>query len=79
MVIQKINSKYVGNDCIQIMLPYVNHDFMVLDNQGVIYVDSKGRHENHYLEDERRHNFPYSNRPIHKDKKYGVKLTFVNQ
>ena len=79
MVIQEIKSIYVDDDCIQVMIPHIQDTFVLLDDNGAMYVNSKKTHENLYLKDERRHNFPYSDIPTHQDILDGVRVTFVNQ
>jgi len=65
-IIQKIESHYVGEDCIQIMLPY-NDAVTILSQDGILFHYKTGSdvYINKYLEDERRKQFPYSNIPTH--------------
>ena len=80
-IIQKIESHYVGDDCIQIMIPYKNA-ITVLNQDGILFHNKTGSnlHINKYLEDERRKQFPYSNIPTHYSK-VGLfkKMAFANQ
>ena len=68
-VIKKIESPYVGEDCVQCMFPY--SDSMTLISQdGILFHHKQGSdyYVNMYIEDERRKQFPYSNIPTHIDK-----------
>lgn len=79
--IQQINKPYVGDDCIQIMIPYKNA-ITILNEDGILFNDMINSNVkiNKYLEDERRKQFPYSNIPTHYSKE-GLfkKVTYSNQ
>lgn len=80
-VVQRIESHYVGDDCIQVMVPYKN-TITILNRDGIIYSHKEGVHTsiNKYLEDERRKQFPYSNIPTHYSR-FGLfgKINYANQ
>jgi len=67
--VNRIASHYVGNDCVQIMIPY-QKAITVLSQDGILLHDMVGSsvYINKYLEDERRKNFPYSNIPVYHTK-----------
>ncbi len=80
-IVQKIESHYVGDDCIQIMVPYRNA-ITVLSQDGILFHNKNGSnlHINKYLEDERRKQFPYSNIPTHYSKVGLLKrMAYANQ
>ena len=78
--IQKIESHYIGHDCIQIMLPY-QETLTVLNQDGILYHHNpeSNIYINKYLDDERRKQFPYSNIPTHFSKFRSQKIAFTNQ
>ena len=80
-VVQKIESHYVGDDCIQVTVPYIN-TIIILNKDGIIYSHKNGSHAliNKYVEDERRKQFPYSNIPTHYSR-IGLfgKMNYTNQ
>ncbi len=80
-VIQRVESHYVGDDCIQVMTPYRN-TITILNKDGIIYSHKKGSLPsiNKYVEDERRKQFPYSNIPMHYSR-VGLfsKMNYANQ
>lgn len=79
-IVQRIQSHYVGDDCIQIMFPY--QDTLTIVNQdGMLYHHKPGSsiYINKYLEDERRKQFPYSNIPTHFLKVRFRKIAYTNQ
>lgn len=79
-IVQRIQSHYVGDDCIQIMFPY--QDALTIVNQdGMLYHHKPGSsvYVNKYLEDERRKQFPYSNIPTHFSKVRFRKIAYTNQ
>lgn len=79
-IVQRIQSHYVGDDCIQIMFPY--QDTLTIVNQdGMLYHHKPGSnlYVNKYLEDERRKQFPYSNIPTHFSKVRFRKIAYTNQ
>ena len=69
-IVQRIESHYVGDECIQLAIPYRNA-ITILDQDGILFHDKIGSnlYINKYLEDERRSQFPYSNIPIYYSKK----------
>lgn len=77
---QRIKSHYVGEDGIQIMIPYVK-GLTIFDGLGILYHQYEGSdiYTNKYIEDNRRFNFPYSNIPVHYFKSHRYKFTMVNQ
>ena len=80
-IVYKVNSKYVSDDCVQIMTAY--NGYLITFNRGnIIYshINSAIPTVNQYLEDERRKQFPYSNIPIHYSRIPGKgKVMKVNQ
>lgn len=80
-VVQRVESHYVGDDCIQVMTPYRN-TLAILNKDGIIYSHKKDSYAsiNKYVEDERRKQFPYSNIPTHYSR-IGLfgKMNYVNQ
>ena len=80
-VVKRVQSYYVGEDCIQVML-YYKKNLTILNKDGIIYSHENGPHAsiNKYVEDERRKQFPYSNIPTHYKKKVLVgKVNCTNQ
>lgn len=78
-IVQRIESHYVGNDCIQIMAPYRN-SLTVFDKNGITYRSFDGEEAvNKYLLDERRKQFPYSNIPSFIAKKVLKKYKYHNE
>ena len=80
MIVQRIESCYVGEDCIQTMIRYDNN-FTVLNKDGILYhyeSDSQN-YINKYLEDERRKQFPYSSIPTHRTRIGFSKYMVTNQ
>lgn len=81
--IQKIDKCYVGDDCVQVMVPYKNST-TVLGADGILFHHKKDSNfsTNKYVEDERRKQFPYSSIPIHQarvDKLFFMKRYYTNQ
>lgn len=80
-IVQRIKSHYVGDDCVQVMVPYQN-ELTIINKDGIIYQHENDSHIsiNKYVDDERRFNFPYSNIPTHCGK-VGLfkKMNFTNQ
>lgn len=68
-LVQRIESHYVCDDCVQIMISY-NNEMTVFNKRGIVFSHNLGEDIaiNKYLEDERRNRFPYSNIPIHHEK-----------
>lgn len=79
--IQRIESHYVGDDCIQVMIPYINDLVISSDDRIIFYCKNNDyNYINNYMNDERRHQFPYSDIPIHTSLRYFfIKMTEVNQ
>lgn len=79
-IVQRIQSHYVGDDCIQIMFPYQD-TLTILNPDGMLYHHKQGSnvYVNKYLEDERRKQFPYSNIPTHFSKVMFKKIAYTNQ
>lgn len=80
-IVQKINSWYVGEDCVQFMIPYKNA-ITILDRNGIVYHHKEGTDDfiNNYLIDERRKQFPYHNIPTHYTKfAFNGKFHYTNQ
>ena len=79
---QRIKSYYVGDDCIQIMLPCSQGNLTFLSDKGIAYHSHNNNancYINRYLLDERRHHFPYSDIPIHTQYSQFQKYETVNQ
>lgn len=78
--VQRINSWYVGDDCIQIAVSYRNA-LSILSQDTVLYhhYHSSNCFINEYLDDERRYNFPYSNIPTHCERRRFTKYNYTNQ
>lgn len=80
--VQRIQSHYVGDDCVQIMVPHkLNSGFTMLNANGMTYhyKPNSNLFVNKYTSDERRHQFPYSKIPNHKSRVGFKKLEYVNQ
>ena len=69
--VSRIPRHYVGDNCIQIMIPRLLESGMtLLNSDGIMYhylPDSK-LYINKYISDERKLQFPYSNIPTHVSK-----------
>ena len=78
--VQRINRWYVGEDCVQIMIPYKNA-ITILDKNGIVYHHKKGSKifTNNYVNDNRRTQFPYHSIPTHYAKVLGSKYQYTNQ
>lgn len=81
-IVYAVKDCYVADDCVQIMIP-VRDNSTILSQDGILFHSEKKNssvYTNKYLEDERRHQFPYSNIPMHYERKglFG-KLCYVNQ
>ena len=75
-IVQRIKSCYVGEDCIQVMVPY-EESCVIFNTSDTQYLDHKDNSFiNNYIEDERRKQFPYHNIPNHHRNK---KVNFANQ
>ena len=76
---KKIPAHYVGEDCLQEMIGY-RGSLLMLSPDEIIYQDTHAEEKiNKYLEDERRHQFPYSNIPTHYQRVPFKKFLFTNQ
>ena len=82
-VVQRVGSHYVGDDCVQVMVP-CEKIIAILNKDGIIYYHNKAKGScasiNKYTDDERRKQFPYSNIPTHYSK-VGLfdKINYANQ
>ena len=79
--IQRIESHYVADDCIQIMIPHLEDTISVLNSDGIIYHSKPNSYLyiNKYISDSRRNQFPYSQIPTHSDLIRGHKVEYINQ
>lgn len=80
--VRRIQNHYVGDDCLQIMIPYkLNSGFTMLNADGMTYHYKPNSYlfVNKYTSDERRNQFPYSEIPNHKSRVGFQKLEYVNQ
>ena len=79
-IVQRVEGQYVGEDCLQIMIPY-NKSLNLMSTDGIqFHYAPKDFFINKYTEDERRLQFPYSNIPIHYTNNSQLgKITHVNQ
>lgn len=77
--VERINSWYVSDDCVQYMFPY-KKDITILGKEGIIYhhIDGEELFINKYMEDERRKKFPYHNIPTHYVN-FPKKIRYTNQ
>lgn len=76
IVVQRIKSHYVGEDCIQVMVPY-EESCVIFNLNDIQYLDHKNNgFINKYTEDERRKQFPYHNITQHHLDRY---ITVANQ
>lgn len=81
IIIQKLPNHYVGEDCVQVRVPY-SDDLTILDGEGIFFHscnNNPSTYINKYLDDERSKNFPYHNIPTYKYCKLGHKVICVNQ
>lgn len=79
--IYRIPNHYVGEDCVQLSIPYQD-SLTILNDKGVVYHSYYNKSEtyiNDYLTDERSIKFPYSNIPSYIYSKFGHKITYINQ
>ena len=75
-LVQRIKSHYVGEDCIQVMVPYMS-SCVIFNQNDIQYLDHKDNSFiNNYIEDERRKQFPYHNITQHHRNK---KINLANQ
>lgn len=80
--VQRIKSHYVGDECIQIMIPhYLNSGITILNSEGMTYHYKPNSYlfVNKYTSDKRKEQFPYSQIPNHKSRVGLKKLEYVNQ
>ena len=80
--VQRIESHYVGDDCIQIMIPhFLNSGITILNSDGMTYHYKPNSYlfVNKYTSDKRKEQFPYSQIPNHKSRVRFKKLEYVNQ
>ena len=87
-IIQKISPKYCGEDCVQLMFTYDKAFCVIKKNEEAnelmfyhnkLKSNSNIKYTNKYVTDERRKQFPYSNIPLHKIKKWFKTRNVVNQ
>ena len=80
-VIQKIDSKYVSNECIQIGLPLTGNSISFFNGEEILYYYNKYTSEfkNKYVCDSRRYNFSYFYIPRHDERVGFKKFEYVNQ
>lgn len=80
--VSRMPRHYVGDNCIQIMIPRLLESGMtLLNSDGIMYhylPDSK-LYINKYISDERKLQFPYSNIPTHVSKNNSNKVEYFNQ
>ena len=70
--IQRISNHYVGDDCVQVMVPhYANDGITILNSDGITYhhKPNSNLYINKYISDERKNGFPYSEIPTHHDRR----------
>ena len=80
--VQRIQNYYVGDDCLQIMVPHrLNGGVSILKVDGMVYhyKPNSSLFVNEYVLDERRKQFPYSQIPNHKSIVGLKKIEYVNQ
>lgn len=80
--VQRIEKHYVGEDCVQIMMPHnLNSGITLLNSEEIIYhyKPNSQLFINKYPNDARKTQFPYAEIPIHKSR-VGLKtIEYVNQ
>lgn len=79
--VQRIQSHYVGNDCIQIMVPHLGKSITILNSEEMTYhyLPNSSLFINKYLTDSRKDQFPYSKIPVHKKLLKWKKFEYINQ
>lgn len=79
--IQRIPSHYVGNDCVQIMLPHKDDAITILNSEGITYhyYPNSNFYVNKYISDNRKTQFPYSSISTHQARIGLKKVEYVNQ
>lgn len=78
---QKIKSHYVGDDCVQIMVPHFTYSMTIIDENSIRFHERKNSdyYINSYLTDKRALQFPYSEIPEHKRLVGFKKIKYINQ
>ena len=78
--VHRMSSRCVGDDCVQLMIPY-KQSITILDRNGIVYHHKKGCSDiiNKYITDERRKQFPYHSIPTHYERFIGGKYQYANQ
>lgn len=71
-IIQRIEKDYVGDDCVQVMFKHTDGMNIIKDRKITFsYLPHDLKNEfgyiNDYLHDDRRHLFPYSDTPVHRE------------
>ncbi len=77
--VRKIDERLVKKNCVQIMEAFDN-DLTIISKDGLLFHHSNVGQVNEYINDYRKHKFPYSNIPMHHS--FSVlhgKFTYVNQ
>lgn len=80
--IQRIQSHYVGSDCIQITIPHhLNNGITILNSDEMTYhyLPNSPFFINKYISDERKEQFPYSQTPTHNRIVRGKTKEYINQ
>ena len=81
-IVQRVEKQYVGEDCVQIMVPYERTLTIFNKADMTFHYNDYSKHwRNQYLDDFRRKQFPYYNIPYHR-RRYGIfrnEITYVNQ
>lgn len=79
--VQRIPSHYVGENCIQTMIPHLKDSITILNSSGMQYHYKPNSHlfVNNYISDERKEQFPYSQIPSHKTRVRFKKIECINQ
>ena len=81
IIVQKLPSYFVSNDCVQVSVPF--HDSLtIMDGNGVyfhMYNNQVDTCVNKYKDDDRAKWFPYNNIPLFNAKKHRLNVTYVNQ
>lgn len=79
--IQRIPSHYVGESCIQTMIPHYKDSITLLNSDGMQYhyKPNSQLFINKYISDKRKDQFPYSQIPTHKSRVGFKKIEYINQ
>ena len=79
--VQRIKKQYVGDDCVQVMIPHRNGGITILNCEGMQYhyKPNSTYFLNNYESDKRKEKFPYSNISSHKAIVRFKKYEFINQ